>query len=106
MHPDVSPRLSTLPRPIARSRLCIPYHEELPQPFSQRGIVLDQQYRFSAGTEIEHVLHDFWMSRFCSARQQRVKNGSVAGLAFHPNISAALFHDAINGSETETGPFP
>src|ERR1700730_2178079 len=62
--------------------------------FSQCGIVLHEEYRFSTGTEIKHFLHDFWMSRPCNARQQSVESASLAGLAFHPDISSALFHNA------------
>src|ERR1700736_4258110 len=30
----------------------------------------------------------------------------MAGLAFRPNIAAALFHDAVNGGKAEAGTFP
>jgi hypothetical protein len=73
--------------------------------FAQRRILLHEQNRFSARTEIERFLHDLGIGGLWNARQEREEHASASWLAFNPNIPTALFHNAVNGSEAEASAF-
>jgi len=47
-----------------------------------------------------------WIGRLWNARQERVEGAPAARFAFNPDITAALLHNAVNGSETEASAFP
>jgi len=64
-------RLASHPRRMEGSGRCIPRREEPLQPFAQRRIVLHEQNRFSARTEIERFLHDLGIGGLWNARQER-----------------------------------
>src|SRR5579863_9541097 len=76
--------------------------KELASDFSEGCVVFDDQDCFGTTAQLRASLD---ISRnVCNgfhSRQVDSKDRALARLAVHPNVAAALLHDAVNGGEAE-----
>src|SRR5260370_7588231 len=75
--------------------------------FAQTSMIFDQKNRLVAARSTGPVGHYCWRSfRLWDFGQVDTKGRTLAWLALGINVSRALFHDAINGRQAQTGAAP